>query len=81
MVVEALIVERPSGDLTAQQMDQIYHEFVEAHPVIASSAAASAASRPSNTAKQWQEGAPREKPLPATKVGRPRFTVVSAPPG
>ena len=35
VVIEAVIVERPSGDLTEQQIDQIYLKFVEAHPVIA----------------------------------------------
>lgn len=65
IVIEAVIVERPLGDLAEQQIDQIYLEFVEAHPVIAPSAEVAAASRPI----QYRGAMARRRPVGEPTTG------------
>jgi len=46
MVIQILIAAGAVGGLTEQQVDQLFQEFVQAHPILAPSPAATAAPRP-----------------------------------
>ena len=47
MVIGLVIAARPSGGLTAQQIDQLFHQFVQAHPVLTPSPPATPSAVPS----------------------------------